>query len=57
MQNIVLVNIHTACKVSKNAGFSGPQFSVFGLNTGKYEPEKTPYLDTFPSVTTNPSTP
>ena len=22
-------------------------FSVFGLNTGKYEPEKTPYFDTF----------
>ena len=26
---------------------SGPYFSVFGLNTGKYEPEITPYLDTF----------
>ena len=27
--------------------FSGPYFPIFGLNTGKYEPEKTPYLDTF----------
>ena len=36
--------------------FSGPYFPVFGLNTetygvspntGKYGPEKTPYLDTF----------
>ena len=26
---------------------SGPYFSVFGPNTGKYEPEKTPYLETF----------
>ena len=27
-------------------------FPVFGLNTGKYEPEKTPYLDTFHAVLT-----
>ena len=27
--------------------FSGPYFYVFGPNTGKYGPEKTPYLDTF----------
>ena len=26
-------------------------WSVFSLNTGKYEPEKTPYLDTFHAVT------
>ena len=26
---------------------SGLYFSVFGLNTGKYGPEITPYLDTF----------
>ena len=25
----------------------GPYFPVFVLNTGKYNPEKTPYLDTF----------
>ena len=30
--------------------FSGPYSSVFGLNTGNYGPEKTPYLDTFHSV-------
>ena len=30
--------------------FSGPYFSVFGLNTGKYGPEKTPYLNTFHAV-------
>ena len=29
--------------------FSGPYFAVFGTNTGKYGPEKTPYLDTFNS--------
>ena len=27
--------------------FYGPFFTVFGLNTGKYGPEKTPYLDNF----------
>ena len=26
--------------------FSGPYFRVFGLDTAKYGPEKTPYLDT-----------
>ena len=30
--------------------FSGPYFPVFGLNAGKYGPEKTPYLDTFHAV-------
>ena len=29
---------------------SGPYFSVFSPNTGKYGPEKTPYLDTFHEV-------
>ena len=29
---------------------SGPYFPVFGLNTGKYGPEETPYLSTFHSV-------
>ena len=29
---------------------SGPYFSAFGLNTGKYGPEITPYLDTFHAV-------
>ena len=27
--------------------FSGPYFAVLSPITGKYEPEKTPYLDTF----------
>ena len=31
--------------------FSGPYFPVFSRNTGKYRPEKTPYLDTFHAVT------
>ena len=30
--------------------FSGPYFPVFGLNTGKYGPQKTPYLGTFHAV-------
>ena len=40
----------TSWKVSKYGVFSGPYFSVLGLNTGKYGPEKTPYLDTFHAV-------
>ena len=40
-------NMYIARKVSKYGFFSGPYFTVLGLNTGKYRPEKTPYLDTF----------
>ena len=40
----------TAWKVSKYEVFSGPHFSVFSPNTGKYGPEKTPYWDTFHAV-------
>ena len=40
----------TAWKVSKYGFFSGPHFPVFGLNTGKYRPEKTLYLDIFQAV-------
>ena len=48
--------------MAKYGVISGPYFSVFGLNaeiyqisvfslnTGKYGPEKTPYLDTFHAV-------
>ena len=36
----------TAWKVSKYLIFSGPYFPVFGLNTWKYGPKITPYLDT-----------
>ena len=39
--------MRTSWNVSKNGVFSGPYFLVFGLNTGKYGPETTPYLDTF----------
>ena len=37
----------TAWKVFKYGVFSGPYSPIFGLNTGKYGPEKTPYFDTF----------
>ena len=38
----------TAWKVSKYGIFSGPYFpGKFSTNTGKYGPEKTPYLDIF----------
>ena len=40
-------DLSTAWKVPKCGVISGPYFSVFGLNTGKYGPETTPYLDTF----------
>ena len=33
--------------MSKYGVFVGPYFLVFGLNTGKYGPEKPPYLDSF----------
>ena len=33
--------------MSKYGVFSGPYFLVFELNTGKYGPEKAPYLDIF----------
>ena len=36
--------------MSKCGVISGPYFSVLGLNTGKYGPEITPYLDTFHAV-------
>ena len=43
----------TAWKVSKYGAISGLYFPVFSPNTGKYGPEKTPYLDTFHAVTLN----
>ena len=36
--------------MSKYGVISGPCFPVFGLNTEKYGPEITPYLDTFHAV-------
>ena len=44
---LLIYDWNTASKVSKYGVFSGPCFPVFGLNTGKYGPENTPYLDTF----------
>ena len=40
----------TAGKVSKYEVFSDLYSPTFGLNTGKYGPEKTRYLDTFHAV-------
>ena len=37
----------TAEKASKYGVFPGPCFLVFGLNTGKYGQEKSPYLNNF----------
>ena len=45
-----IVNSYTAWEMSKRRVFSGPYFLVFGLNTRKYGPQKTPYLDTFLTV-------
>ena len=36
--------------MSQYGVFSGPYFPAFGLNTEQYEPQKTPYLDTFYAV-------
>ena len=43
-------DLFTARKVSRYGVFSGPYFSVFGLNTRKYGLEKTPNLNTFHAV-------
>ena len=40
----------TVWKVSKYGVFSGPYFPVFSSNTGKYGPEKNPYLNSFHAV-------
>ena len=37
-------------KVSKYGVISGLDFPVFGLNTGRYGPETTPYVHTFHAV-------
>ena len=36
--------------MSKYGVISGPCFTVFNPNAGKYGPEITPYLDTFHAV-------
>ena len=40
-------NYQHCAKSAPNGVFSDPCFPIFGLNTGKYRPEKIPYLDTF----------
>ena len=40
----------TVLKASECGVISGPYFPALGLNTGKYGPEKAPYLDTFHSL-------
>ena len=42
----------TAWKLFKYGVFSGPYFPVFGLNTGKYGPEETPYLNIIRTLVT-----
>ena len=37
-------------EVSKYGVFSGSYIPLFSPNTGKYGPEKVPYLDTFHAV-------
>ena len=41
----------TAWKLSKYGVFCGSYFPLFRLNTAKYGPEKTPYLDIFRAAT------
>ena len=41
---------YAAWKVSKYGVFSSPYIPIFGLNTAKNRPEKTPYMDTFHAV-------
>ena len=45
-----MLEVNTEWNVFKYGAFPGPYFPVFGLNTGKYGPEKTPYLGTFHTV-------
>ena len=44
------VDTHCAWKLPRYGVISGPHFPVFGLNTRKYAPKITPYLDTFYAV-------
>ena len=52
--NLRSVTRHEKCP--KYRLISGPHFPIFGLNTGKYGPEITPYLDTFYAVSGSGST-
>ena len=50
MKYILNAQAHTAQELTKHGVLSGPYFSVFGLNTEKYGPENTSYLDFFRAV-------
>ena len=50
IENINVEKSSTVWKVSKYGTISDPYFPLLGLNTGKYGPEITPYLDTFQAV-------
>ena len=49
-ENWMSFKLYTMWKVSKYGVISGLYFPVSGLNTGKYGPEITSYLDTFHAV-------
>ena len=51
IRSVVVQSKHCVKSVQIRS-FAGPYFSVFSSNTGKYGPEKTPYLDTFHEVKT-----
>ena len=53
--NIGNVKVPLREKCPNTDVFSGLYFPAFGLNTGKYGPEKTPHLDSFHAVYSNPS--
>ena len=46
----IKTEVFTVWSVSKYGVFSGANFLTFALNTRKYGPEKTPYLNTFHAV-------
>ena len=50
IENINVEKSSTVWKVSKYGTISDPYFPLLGLNTGKYGPEITPYLNTFQAV-------
>ena len=49
-EKLIQYEYNTTWKLSKYGVISGLHFPVFGLNTGRYVPEITPYLDTFYAV-------
>ena len=45
--HLIYIDSNCAKMCPKTELFSGPYLAIFGLNAGKYGPEKTPYLDSF----------